>query len=442
MKFRLFVFYIIYTGILFLCFPIVIGYFILRSRNDPRYRKNFAERFGFGQSIADCILIHTASIGEFRGAFPFIQQLLNRKERLVISCLTPVARSYAYEKLSHEIEIGSVVVRYLPLEYFTAFQNFFSRSKPKLVLICELETWPIFIASCYRRKIPIYLINSQITKEAMRRVSFITKLFGHPLELVSGVAAKSSEHAVNFNLMGQQNVVPVGEFRFDQPIPESHTRAGESALSLVNPKKRPIVGFSSVIFGEADIYINSMKSLKLFSEERSLLKPMYVFVPRAPEAFDDLFQKIEDSGLSVIRRSQGFSDDLQPSLSTDWNNIDVILGDSFGEMYFYLKLCGRVVAGGGFWHTGAHNIIEQLQLHKDVIVGPEIWTIKFPAYQAQKAGLLTVVKDPSELTRNLRLFLEGNETNKIVRRKFDEFLNDYAGASNKTVTMLENEGVI
>ena len=90
MKFRLFVFYIIYTGILFVCFPIVIGYFILRSKKDPRYRKNFAERFGFGQSIADCILIHTASIGEFRGAFPFIQQLLNRKERLVISCLTPV----------------------------------------------------------------------------------------------------------------------------------------------------------------------------------------------------------------------------------------------------------------------------------------------------------------------------------------------------------------
>ncbi|MDG2430319.1 MAG: 3-deoxy-D-manno-octulosonic acid transferase, partial [Paracoccaceae bacterium] len=171
-------------------------------------------------------------------------------------------------------------------------------------------------------------------------------------------------------------------------------------------------------------------------------KPLYVFVPRAPEAFDDLFQKIEDSGLSVIRRSQGFSDDLQPSLSTDWNNIDVILGDSFGEMYFYLKLCGQVVAGGGFWHTGAHNIIEQLQLHKNVIVGPEIWTIKFPAYQAQKAGLLKVVKDPSELTRNLRLFLEGNDTNKIVREKFDEFLNDYAGASNKTVAMLENEGVI
>ena len=442
MKFRLFVLYILYTGILFVCFPIIIGYFIFRSKKDHRYRENFAERFGFGQSPAGCVLIHTASIGEFRGSFPFIQQLLNRKEKLVISCLTPVARSYACDKLSHEIEIGSVVVRYLPLEYFMAFRNFFSRNKPKLVLICELETWPIFIASCYRRKIPVYLINSQITKEAIRRVSIITKLFGHPVELVSGVAAKSMEHAINFRLMGQKNVVPIGEFRFDQQIPERHVLSGNSALSVVNQKKRSVIGFSSVIFGEADIYINCMKYLKEFSLEKGLQKPLYVFVPRAPEAFGDIFKKIEEAGLSVVRRSESFSDDLKPNTSIDWNNIDVLLGDSFGEMYFYLKLCDHVVAGGGFWHTGAHNIIEQLQLHKPVTVGPEIWTIKFPALQAEEAGLLTVVKDPAELKSNLCLFLESNVTDKISRDKFEGFLKVYAGASNKALAMLESKGLI
>ena len=442
MKFRLFAFYILYTGILFVCFPIVIGYFILRSKKDHRYLENFAERFGFGKSPAGCVLIHTASIGEFRGSFPFIQQLLNRKEKLVISCLTPVARSYACDKLSHEIETGLVVVRYLPLEYFMAFRNFFSRNKPKLVLICELETWPIFIASCYLRKIPVYLINSQITKEAIRRINIITKLFGHPVELVSGVAAKSVEHAMNFRLMGQKNVVSTGEFRFDQLIPDTHVLSGNSALSVVNQKNRSVIGFSSVIFGEADIYIKCMKSLKEFSAEKGLLKPLYVFVPRAPEAFNDTFKKIEEAGLSVVRRSESFSEDLKPKTSIDWNNIDVLLGDSFGEMYFYLKLCDHVVAGGGFWHTGAHNIIEQLQLHKPVTVGPEIWTIKFPALQAEEAGLLKVVKDPAELQGNLSLFLENNITDKISRDKFEGFLKVYAGASNKALAMLESKGLI
>jgi len=442
MKFRLLVFYVLYTGILFVCFPIVIGYFILRSKKDYRYRKNFSERFGFGRCPADCVLIHTASIGEFRGSFPFIQQLLNRKEKLVISCLTPVARSYACDKLSQEIETGLVVVRYLPLEYFMAFRNFFSRNKPKLVLICELETWPIFIASCYRWNIPVYLINSQITNEAIRRVSIITKLFGHPVELVSGVAAKSMEHAKNFRLMGQKNVVPIGEFRFDQLIPESQILSGNSALSVVNQTNRSVIGFSSVIFGEADIYIKCMKSLKQFSAEKGLRKPLYVFVPRAPEAFDDTFKKIEEAGLSVVRRSKSFSEDLKPNIPIDWNNIDVLLGDSFGEMYFYLNLCDHVVASGGFSHTGAHNIIEQLQLHKPITVGPEIWTIKFPAIQAKEAGLLKVVKDPAELKSNLCLFLETSNSNKISRDKFEAFLKVYAGASYKALAMLESKGLI
>jgi len=36
-----------------------------------------------------------------------------------------------------------------------------------------------------------------------------------------------------------------------------------------------------------------------------------------------------------------------------------------------------------FGHTGAHNIIEQLQLRKPDIVGPKISTTKFLALQAE-----------------------------------------------------------
>ena len=111
-------------------------------------------------------------------------------------------------------------------------------------------------------------------------------------------------------------------------------------------------------------------------------------------------------------------------------------------MYFYLKLCDNIVAGGGFWLTGAHNIIEQLQLHKPVTVGPEIWTIKFPAHQAEEAGLLTVVKDPSELTSNLRLMLESNVNDRFSRDKFAKFLKIYAGASNRALAMLDNKGLL
>ena len=75
-------------------------------------------------------------------------------------------------------------------------------------------------------------------------------------------------------------------------------------------------------------------------------------------------------------------------------------------------------------------------------MGHEIRTIKFPAYQAEEAGLLKVVKDPSELTSNLRLILESNVNGRFSRDKFEKFLQVYAGASHRALAILENKGLI
>ena len=75
-------------------------------------------------------------------------------------------------------------------------------------------------------------------------------------------------------------------------------------------------------------------------------------------------------------------------------------------------------------------------------MGPEIWTIKFPAHQAEEAGLLRVVKDPSELASNLRLILESNVNDRLSSDNFDKFLKVYAGASNRALAMLDNKGLL
>lgn len=67
--------------------------------------------------------------------------------------------------------------------------------------------------------------------------------------------------------------------------------------------------------------------------------------------------------------------------------MDVLLGDSLGEMYFYLGLADRVVVGGGFQPKGSHNIIEPLALKRPVLVGPHVQTIEYPAVEALAAGV-------------------------------------------------------
>jgi len=64
-----------------------------------------------------------------------------------------------------------------------------------------------------------------------------------------------------------------------------------------------------------------------------------------------------------------------------------LLGDSLGEMYFYLELCDLAIVGGGFCPKGSHNISEPICLKKPVIIGPNDSTIEFPAREAIAAGL-------------------------------------------------------
>jgi len=112
---------------------------------------------------------------------------------------------------------------------------------------------------------------------------------------------------------------------------------------------------------------------------------MFVYVPRAPERFDETADALDKAGFHCIRRSKVLDQNLD--LLDVPEKVDVLIGDSLGEMYFYLSMCDRVLVGGGFTSKGSHNISEPLALGKPVIVGPELWTIEFPVIEAIEAGV-------------------------------------------------------
>ncbi|UYV38303.1 hypothetical protein N4R57_04220 [Rhodobacteraceae bacterium D3-12] len=94
----------------------------------------------------------------------------------------------------------------------------------------------------------------------------------------------------------------------------------------------------------------------------------------------------------LFQRSLAFGPDIQGA--------DILLGDSLGEMYFYLELCDVTVVGGGYTPRGSHNIIEPIALGKSVIVGPHIWTIEYSVVEALDAGVALQV-EPDMLTTAL-----------------------------------------
>jgi len=232
----------------------------------------------------------------------------------------------------------------------------------------------------------------------------------------AGVMVKSQRQAERFASLGVHNIAVTGELRFEQPIPENQITAGRAAVTKM-AKGCSVVGLASVVAGEDDLFISAMKSV-LTREET-----LFIYVPRAPERFDETVQSLSDEGFAVARRSEVFTSEL--SLVNVPNECNVLVGDSLGEMYFYLAMCDRVLVGGGFTSKGSHNISEPLAVGKPVIVGPEVWTIEFPVVEAIAAGVCAQAD-----AHTLAAYLAQTPT--VTTDEIESFMASHGGAVSRT----------
>jgi 3-deoxy-D-manno-octulosonic-acid transferase len=107
------------------------------------------------------------------------------------------------------------------------------------------------------------------------------------------------------------------------------------------------------------------------------------------------------------------------------------LGDSLGEMFFYLALADRVIVGGGFTPRGAHNIIEPLLLGKPVLTGPHTWTIEFPFAEAEAAGLAHSLPDAQALLHAL------SQPAQVDAQVLAAFLATHIGGTQRTLDAID-----
>ena len=417
-----------YTVLWHVALPLVLAYFWRRGRRDPAYPRHLGERFGAGLALPGgpgAVWVHAVSLGEMRSAVPLVQALLDRGERVVTTHLTPAGRRAAETAFAPEIAAGRLTARYLPLELGWAQRRFLATHRPKLALVMEIEVWPVMIAEAARARVPLYLANSQYPARSYLRDRRVARIFGHPLRNVSGVFAKSEPHAERFRALGAPNVQVCGELRFDQPVPPALLKAAKGLL----PAHRPAVAVTSVVAGEDALYLGIYQTVQAAFRARAAPAPLFIHIPRAPERFTAVGDMLQAAGQNVLRRSAVLDGSLAILGAPDFDAADILVGDSLGEMYFYLALSDIVVVGGGFLASGAHNVIEPLALKKPVLVGPNVWSIEYPAEEAAAAGVLTICDTPQALTVHLLALLDAPERLASAQLRAAAFFGQHGGAT-------------
>jgi 3-deoxy-D-manno-octulosonic-acid transferase len=373
-KTRLFL--VAYRVIWFICMPFVLMYLRKRAQKEPLYWGHMNERFGLhAQRMDRHVWIHAVSLGEMRSATFLIDQLLDRGEKIVVTHFTPAGRAEAHRLYPDAVKAGQLVSCWVPFDYDLAFRRFFKAFRPKYGLVMEVEFWPGMIMSSRKHGVPLFLCNGQYPSKSWERDKTKTFSAADIVPGFAGVLVKSDRMADPFRTLGMQNIEITGELRFDQPIDQSQAARG-AMMRHTHLADRDVIVFASAIDGEDALFVQTM--MRALSESTTR-RPFFVYVPRHPNRFDEVVEIIESAGLRYQRRTN-----LDPSGLGD---CDVLIGDSLGEMHFYLAFADRVVVGGGFVPKGSHNIIEPLLHEKPVIVGPYIWTIDFPAREAMDAGV-------------------------------------------------------
>ena len=382
--------------------------------------------------------MHAVSIGEVRSAVSLVSELLGRNKSVVITCLTPAGRSEAEFAFAASIQAGELAVRYAPLEYGFAYRRFFRECSPSLALIMEIEFWPIMIASASRHGVPLFLCNSQYPEKSFERDRLRKSLRREVLGLVSGAFAKSEIHASRFKDAGIKTVEITGEMRFDQPVQARSVEAAEqfaSATELGFPI-RPVIAFASVVAGEDSGYIKAMRLIESACSAAGEPIPLFVYIPRAPERFAKTAEILANAGITHVRRSELFDEKFSVLREGALADRELLLGDSLGEMNFYLSLSDIVIVGGGFTKAGAHNVIEPLALGKPVLVGPHIWTIEYPALEAIEAGAVEKCETIESLAHRTAELLSSSDSYFEMKAAARKFHQSNKGGVRKTLEML------
>jgi 3-deoxy-D-manno-octulosonic-acid transferase len=422
--------------------PFVLAYFRRRARGDPDYARWRDERLGRGPVLPGAIVVHAVSLGEMRSAVPLVRALLDRGLPVVTTHMTPAGRRAAHAAFGPEIAAGRMLARWLPIDHGPSWRRFLAACRPRAVIALEIEIWPIMIAECARAGVPVLLANSQIPGRSFPRARRLRQVLGaHPAGQVAAVLAKSDRHAARFRELGAARVEAAGELRFDQPVPPAQLAAAAALRAALG---RPAIAVASVVEGEEEGYLAAYAAIRAGLHARGAPPPLILHIPRAPERFGANAARLAAAGLTVARRSELLGPDLapRPGARAALAAADVLLGDSLGEMYFYLALADLAVVGGGFVPKGAHNVIEPLALGRPVLVGPHVWTIEYPGEEAAAAGVLTICPTVEVLAARVLELLADPARLAAAAEGARAFVAEHAGATPRILSALERLGVL
>jgi len=422
----------LYRLLWWLIAPSAVVRLLWRSRRERGYREHIGERFGFSDRpdgvTGQLIWVHAVSVGETRAAQPLIEALLTTYPdvKILLTHMTPTGRA------TGEQLFGDRVLRcYLPYDLPQAVQRFLQRWKPALGVLMETEVWPTLIAECERARVPLVLANARMSARSARRGA----RFGTAAHRVFGgfskVLAQSPADAQRLTSLGAREVMVLGNLKFDITPPPQPLELGRLWRAAIGA--RPVWAAASTREGEeVEVLAAFRKVLDAGAQDPTLARALLILVPRHPQRFAEVAALVERNGFRCMRRSQwgAVPDGDVPE------DVQVLLGDSMGELPAYYAACDLAFIGGSLLPLGGQNLIEACAIGVPVVFGPHTFNFTQASADALESGAALRVADAAALARAVQDLFVDAPRRIAMGQAAAAFAARHRGATQRTVAVL------
>ena len=339
--------------------------------------------------------LHAVSVGEAIATAPLIEGLrrLHPELPVVMTTVTNTGAQIVRKRFA-----GLVTHRFFPLDLPWVARRVAASINPAFLICMETELWPNTLRALASRGVPVMIANGRISDRSFRRYRLVRRFLTSVLADVRVFAMQSDEDARRIIALGAhpERVVVTGNIKVDAPVadPAGTVDLWRRLLALSPGQRVWIAG--STHAGEEDPVLEAHRAALAEFPELVL-----VIAPRHPERTAEVLALLARRSWPSIRRSE-----LPFAVtSTSVPVPPVVVLDTVGELATLYAIADVVFVGGSLVPVGGHNLLEAAQRRKPVLVGPHATNFRESTSLLESVGAALVVRDASDLSRELRRLL-------------------------------------
>tara|TARA_Y100001968_G_C19416484_1_gene749294 strand:+ start:534 stop:1811 length:1278 start_codon:yes stop_codon:yes gene_type:complete len=377
----------LYTALFSILLPVYFLRLCWKGLNNREYLYRWSERLGLsknkpsaGKSI---IWIHAVSVGEVNASMSLLRKLIEDfpGAEILVTTTTPTGSKLLLEKLGSKIKH-----QYLPVDIPFFINLFLKKWQPKMLILIETEIWPNLLSSCKKEGVYTALVNARLSEKSKINYLKYSALITPILDSLDLLLAQFESDKSRFKEITTRKIGLCGNLKFDQEVPEELYEISQSIRQswAIEEKFRPTLIASSTHEGEEEIILDAFKKIY-----KQLPNSLLIIVPRHLERFSKVKQIIKNSGLAFATRSK-------KSEVTD--NIQVLLGDTIGELNFLYSLADVAFVGGSLIDHGGQNLLEPSAQSLALLSGPSLRNFSDISDQLIRKKALKIVHSADEIS--------------------------------------------